>query len=185
MNMEGKIVFTGKSKSGLDIVIRYPQMSDLEVLYKFANSISRESSFVLIYSETISREEELSFLKNLMEEIKKKKQVQLLAFEGNQLIGNGAARIRRNQLRDVASMGISILKDFRGEGIGELLFSQIMQETKRVLPNLRIFQLEVFGGNKIAINLYKKLGFKEYGRLQDAVKRNNNFEDEILMYKKI
>ncbi len=53
---------------------------------------------------------------------------------------------------------IYIKKDFRGKGLGKDIFNFIHKEFD---DKIKRYRLEVVEGNKEAIKLYKKLGFKE------------------------
>ncbi len=184
--MEGKIVFTGKSKSGLDIVIRYPREKDLNALWKYINELSMERSFILYQGEEISLEDEKKYLKDLLENIKSKKLVRLLVFtmEGD-LIGSADIAMKHLAMRHLGEFGITIAKKYRGDGVGKILTEQILKEGKAQLSELKLVLLGVFETNDIAAGLYSKFGFKQYGRIPEGIMRENCFEDEILMYKKI
>ncbi len=85
----------------------------------------------------------------------------------------------------VGLLGISVAKEFRRDGIGNLLMDLILKEGEKEMPQLKTIILGVYSTNDIAQNMYKKFGFVEYGRLPEGIFRNKKFEDEILMYKKI
>ena len=53
------------------------------------------------------------------------------------------------------------------------------------LPRLKIITLSVFGNNTIAFELYKKLGFTEYGRLPGAILHREQFVDHVYMYRNV
>lgn len=81
----------------------------------------------------------------------------------------------------VATVGIYIGdKDFRGKGYGteamELLVDFIFDQM-----NINRIQLFVLSFNERAIRSYKKVGFKEEGRLKQSVFRNGRYYDEIIM----
>lgn len=71
--------------------------------------------------------------------------------------------------------------NFRRKGVAELLLKNAINYLKEK-GFLRI-ELSVFSDNKSAIKLYKKLGFVKEGVRKNALKRNNDFFDEILMAK--
>lgn len=68
----------------------------------------------------------------------------------------------------------------RKKGIGTFAIESIIEHGFFNL-NLRRLQLEVLEYNKVAQNLYKKVGFKEEGRKRKAVFKNGKYVDEIIM----
>jgi RimJ/RimL family protein N-acetyltransferase len=81
--------------------------------------------------------------------------------------------------------GISLAKDYRGEGIGKILMRLVLEEAESNLPPLRIITLGVFSNNSLAMEMYKKFGFKEYGRLPKGVLHRGEYVDHVYMYKSI
>ena len=71
-------------------------------------------------------------------------------------------------------------KDKRGNNIGTLMLEEIINIAKN--KNMKSITLEVNVNNNIAINLYKKYGFKEVGI---RPKYYNNTDDAIIMTKEI
>ena len=68
---------------------------------------------------------------------------------------------------------VAVREDSRGRDIGKLLLTKLIDYGK--IDNRKKFLLEVRQGNKVAISLYKKLGFKEDGirpNFYDAPKEN-------------
>ncbi|WP_068985939.1 GNAT family N-acetyltransferase [Lysinibacillus xylanilyticus] len=57
-------------------------------------------------------------------------------------------------------IGIAVSKDVRGRGLGTLLMRKIIQQAKD--EGYNTISLSVDLGNSSAINIYKKLGFKDY-----------------------
>ena len=62
--MTGKIVYKGKSKKGNEIIIRYPEKSDLNELWRYINKLSKEKTFVRFQGEEITLKEEEKFVKD-------------------------------------------------------------------------------------------------------------------------
>ena len=76
-------------------------------------------------------------------------------------------------------MNIVVKKDFRNQGIGTLLLTNLLHFAKK--SHLTSITLEVMDENYSAIHLYKKLGFETTGI------RKNYYQnkDGIIMIKKI
>ncbi len=182
--MEGKVVFEGESKTGDKLLIRYPTKHDLDALLTYINALSKEQTYIRYQGEEITLEEETQYLTSQLKRIEQKQSVQLLVFSEGELIGNTSIDLFDKTESHKGLLGISIAKDYRGKGIGKLLLKHILEEVK-TLPKLRIITLAVYSVNNLAIEMYKKFGFVEYGRLPNGVHYRGNFIDEILMYKPV
>lgn len=180
-----KIVYQGKTKTGKEIIVRYPQIGDEKEMWRYINELSKEKTFVRFQGEEISLEEETKYVRDQLGLIEKRQSVKLLIFSGNILIGITEVNMRDKTEKHVGILGISIAKDFRGEGLGKLLMELILKEAEKELPNLKIVTLEVYSTNDIAKNLYEQFGFVKYGILPNGIIRGGSFEDAILMYKNI
>jgi [ribosomal protein S18]-alanine N-acetyltransferase len=76
---------------------------------------------------------------------------------------------------------IAILPDFRGKKLGEMLLTKIMDEARKL--GATTMTLEVRVTNKVAQNLYRKLGFQN-----GAVRKKyytDNLEDALVMWVKL
>ena len=175
-----KIVYQGKTKTGKEIIIRYPEVGDLEKLLQYINTLSDEKTFIRYQGEHETLESEEKWLKKRIKEIEEKKTVHLLVFSGDTLAGACEIHMMDKTEKHVGILGITIAKNFRGDGLGKMLMNLIIEEAKKELPGLKIITLQVFSTNEIAINLYKSVGFINYGLLPKGVSRNNKFEDEVL-----
>lgn len=76
---------------------------------------------------------------------------------------------------------IIVDEKYRGKGIGAKLLRELMTLAKERF-NLEFIHLEVYQGNP-AINLYRRLGFKEYGVHRRFMKDKGRYIDKILMQK--
>jgi len=180
-----RIVYECKSKKGNNILVRYPEMGDLEKLLNFINEISDERTFIRYQGEHETVESEGKWLKGRLEEIVNKKTVHLLAFSGKDLAGATEIHLRDKTEKHIGVLGITVAKNFRGEGIGKTLMDLIIKEAVNELAGLKVITLEVYSTNENAKNLYKNMGFVDYGILPEGITRNDKFEDAILMYKKV
>ena len=79
----------------------------------------------------------------------------------------------------IGGLGMGVLKDHRGQGIGERLLEATIDGARRF--GLQKIELSVYSSNEPAIALYRKLGFveeglKKRGRLVDGI-----YDDVLLM----
>ena len=181
-----KIIFQGRSKKGTGIVIRYPEMSDLKEVWRYANALSQERTFVLFQGERISLKDEREWLVGCIERNRKKEGVTLLVSTGQNIIGICNIQAKKKKIhKHIGDLGISVAKDFRGEGIGWLLMISVLEEVKKKLKYLKIVTLAVFEENKMARTMYKKIGFKEIGVLPASLRYRGGYSNEVLMYKEM
>lgn len=176
---------TFTTKSGKEIKFRYPVIEDAENLKNYINKISAEQSFLLLQGFQNTTESETNWLKDKLEKISKNQSVYLCGFCDDQLVTCAEVELGFEAKSHVGNFGISVALDFRGFGIGEKIMELVIAESIKKMPELKIVDLEVFGQNQIAQNLYRKMGFIEYGKLPNGLKRKGQFDDAIYMYKKI
>jgi len=181
----GKQVYQGKTKKGNEISIRYPLSTDLKSLFSYINTLSEEQTFIRFQGEQVSLAEEKKYLDSQMEKIAKREAVKLLVFHGEELIGVADIVMLDRIESHIGSFGITIAKGYRNEGIGKLLMKLALDEALKNLPQLKIVKLGIFEGNDIAYKMYKRFGFKEYGKLPKGVKFRGGFIDHIYMYKQV
>ncbi|SES03376.1 Acetyltransferase (GNAT) domain-containing protein [Lentzea xinjiangensis] len=78
-----------------------------------------------------------------------------------------------------AGMRIALWDGF-GKGCGTLAIRHVLDHAFKE-RNLHRVDLEVYDFNERAIHVYKKLGFREEGRLRDALLWDGVFHDAIVM----
>lgn len=182
--MFNKVLFQLTSKTGKTVFFRYPTMRDARILTDYINKLSIEKTFIPHQGEKQSLIAEKKYLKARLQKAKKNTGIYLLAFVDHKLAGYSEIGLMDRTEFHVGELGITVDKDFRGEGIGDMLLDNILKESQK-LKDLKIVMLQVYSPNTLAQNLYKKFGFVEYGCLPDGVFYKNNFVDSILMYKKV
>jgi RimJ/RimL family protein N-acetyltransferase len=79
-----------------------------------------------------------------------------------------------------AEMGIALLRDARGRGIGTSAIAQVV-EFGFVRSNLRRIHLELIESNRAALRSYEKAGFVIEGRQREHAWVRGGYEDIIVM----
>ncbi len=176
--MLGKV----KDKYGTPILLRTPSMKDLDALVGYMNSLVDENADILL-GKRISVKDEKQWLTDIMKRTKKGTYLYIVAERDGEIAGtaNFARGIHRQS--HVAGFGVSVNKKFRKLGMGSLLAKEIFKRARR--KGVRIITLGVLPRNKIAIKMYRKMGFKKYGLLPRSVGMGRGYTDEILMYKSL
>lgn len=107
----------------------------------------------------------------------------LISFDKGKAVGSlDCLRKERKEENHVASIGMCVAKEYRGQGIGrQLLFSlfEICKQEKKIEK----IELEVFSNNPGAIGLYKSLGFEVEGIKKGSIKKSGESIDLICMGK--
>lgn len=181
----GTIVFEGTTKKGIDVVLRYPLLSDAQAMMQYINRLSKERTYILMQGAQMTLKQEQAFVKTQIEMIKKKRAVMLLAFSGKKLVGISGITMEEHAREHVGLFGISVAQEFRGSGVGRLLMEQVITHAKKQIRSLQLIKLEVYENNPVAQKLYQSLGFKKYGILPRSVKHRGKYVDEVLMFKNI
>jgi RimJ/RimL family protein N-acetyltransferase len=87
--------------------------------------------------------------------------------------------LHRHIFAHTGSLGIGVIADYRGRGIGEELMRAALTRAKEI--GLTRIGLTVREHNKAALALYKKIGFIEEGIHRKAVRVEADYEDLISM----
>jgi RimJ/RimL family protein N-acetyltransferase len=177
------IEFKTVLKNGKEVVLQPPQISDALEMMNYINELVEENVPILL-NEKQTIEQEAAYLESTIKEIGNKNKVQLLAFIDGKLAGNAQIEKERWKASHVGEFGISIRNEFRGLGLGKILAAEIIKLAKQEL-GISLVKLDVFGGNEVAMGLYKKLGFTECGRVPDAVMQQGKLTERIMMCLKI
>lgn len=172
-------------KDGRRCVIHTAEETDTEKVLKQVISVLKEAEYtVTTYPEdgadfTVEKEKEW---------VKKHRQgdgnLLIVAEIDGKIVGSCALHNgERKRIQHVGTTGITVLKSFRGLGVGKALMESVIEWASNH-PLIEKIGLEVFANNIGAINLYKKSGFIEEGRKIKEVKIGpDNYVDSILMCK--
>lgn len=179
--LAGKVVEEFKLKERM-IRLRYPRFEDVDGLLNHINSLVEERALIG-RQRKVSRKEEIEHVLGLLKEVENEQAVVLVVEADGKILGVGEIkRAKLDAKRHTGNLGIGLMKEARGLGIGEKLAKSLIREAKKRLK-LRIIKLEVFANNRRAYNLYKKLGFKEVGRIKKGNYYYGKYVDDVIMVK--
>jgi len=190
MNFEqGKIHKTFQTKSGKECVLRWARQDDAEQLRDFINELAEEDTYILFSpGDNMTLEAETEFLQNNLKKDADKKSSFIVAEIDGKIVGTTDIRLDehgRRRSEHVAIFGISVLKDFRGEGLGRELMAIALDHAQNFLNDIRLIKLNAFADNELAIDLYKKSGFRTIGTVPGAYLFKGKYSDEVTMIKEI
>lgn len=104
----------------------------------------------------------------------------VVAIEEGHIIGMLDAAIHSNLQRShCASFGMSVLNEYRRQGVGSALLTELLLWAKK--HQLKRIELEVFSNNLAAIKLYERAGFQVEGAKKEAVRVDSGFVDLLQM----
>lgn len=166
------------------ITFREPEMSDVKSGLEMINSLVEEKAYLTVQKKKTFKEEKVYF-KESLKKIKEKTRVELILDIGGEVCGIAAIWLADSEVKKhIGELGISLKKTARGKGLGEKLLKKIIERAAKELK-IKIVTLYVYSNNKIAINLYKKTGFKKLGTIKDGISYHGKFLDNDIMVKYI
>ncbi|HZC05551.1 MAG TPA: GNAT family protein [Ktedonobacterales bacterium] len=87
---------------------------------------------------------------------------------------------RRRAIRHRANIGISVAREWRGQGVGRALMQRAIAWAHESGVITRL-ELEVLTRNEAAIHLYERLGFQREGIRRNGLLRHGAYLDELMM----
>ena len=164
------------------LTVRSLCAEDAEALNAFRLVTYRETHFMARYPEECTSLEAVQ--KGLAGSESSALNFEVGAFAGTKLVGEfGVAQVRPHiKYRHRAVMGISVLKEAWGCGLGSFLMQLAVDQAKA--NGFEQLELGVYSDNARAIHLYEKFGFERCGTMPHAFKlKDGTFRDEIMMVK--
>lgn len=167
---------------GRTALLRTPIPEDAATLLEHLRKTAGETDFLIRYPEecTMTLEQEQTFLQNSLQN---PDSIMILCEVEGKLAGNcNLSRHNRLKTKHRASIGIALLREFWGQGIGTAMFEEI----NRLAQNwgTEQLELEVFADNHRAIAFYEKMGFHIASEHPNAFKRKDGtYVNEYLMIK--
>lgn len=176
----GTRIISFKDNKNRMVTVTTLAASDLDDLLAYANNLIAEDTFVLLSGKPLTLEHEKKYVKDTLEQVKKKKKIHLIARVNGEFASSFEVRILPLRKSHVAEVGISVSRKFRNEGIGKKCMELLISEAKKI--GLRMLVLTCFATNDRAIHMYESLGFVECGRVPEMLLYKGKYEDEISMY---
>ena len=157
------------------VTIRQIFHGDIESLHSCLDSVARERKY-LGFTQAAPIEETR---KSLVEDMERGV-IRLIALDESKVVGWCQIRPDRWEgFTHAGWLGMGVLKEYRGQGIGSALLYQTLAEARN--RGLERVELSVFASNLPAIHLYEKFRFEIEGRKKRARKLDGNYDDIIVM----
>ncbi len=181
------VIFTPKTvslKNGRILTIRNPEIEDAQSLVDYINIVSVESEN-LSFGEgeaPFTKEQEEEYIKSLKTNPHKIMAIGEIDSEIVAVSDISSPSLPR--LKHCGDLGMSVMKKHWNTGVGTALMNFLVDWAIED-GNFKKINLHVKETNDFAIHLYKKLGFKEEGRMSRGMFINDKYFDLILMGLKV
>jgi RimJ/RimL family protein N-acetyltransferase len=165
----------------VDVIIREAEPSDAEGIIAYLQELAAEPDIGILFwpgEFDPSVEDERNFIQGHRDA---DNSILLVAEAGSQIVGvANCTGGSRKAMRHVGHIGITLHKDWRGQGIGTRMMRRLLEfaTSSDVLSRI---ELEVYACNSRAIHIYEKLGFKQEGIRHRAYYRDGQYHDSIMM----
>lgn len=150
-------------KNGKNCIIRNGTFEDGPEVSTFFTTTHGETDYLLSYPEESTRDDEKqsNYLKETAES---DREIELLAIVDGKVVGMAGFHAigSKYKVRHRAEFGITVSKDYWGQGIGKAVMNACIECAKEA--GYIQLELDVVADNTRAIELYKKLCFIEFGR---------------------
>ena len=150
-------------KNGQKCIIRNGTFEDGPEVSTFFTTTHGETDYLLSYPEESTRDDEKqsNYLKETTES---DREIELLAIVDGKVVGMAGFNAigSKYKVRHRAEFGMTVSKNYWGQGIGKAIMNACIECAKEA--GYIQLELDVVADNTRAIELYKKLGFIEFGR---------------------
>lgn len=162
----------------MSCIIQKAKPEDAAALIEYLKIIGGETDNLTFGAEglPVTVEEERAFLEK---ENADGRSVMLLVRENGKILADGHIQAMTRRVSHRASLGITVLKEAWGRGIGTALMERLIAHAKE--NGIEIIELQVRCDNTRAIRLYEKFGFVKIGHYPGCLKVDGKLIDCDLM----
>lgn len=168
-------------KNGKEALLRNGDKADGKEVFEVFNLTHAETDYLLSYPDENSYdpEQEAQFLE---EKTNSSNEIEIIAVVDGKIVGTAGIESvgKKYKLQHRAELGISVLKEFWGLGLGKALMNACIQCAKKA--GYKQLELNVVAENERAVALYKSFGFVEFGRNPKGFNsRTSGFQELVYM----
>ena len=168
-------------KNGKEALLRNGDKADGKEVFEVFNQTHAETDYLLSYPDENSYdpEQEAQFLN---EKTNSPDEIEIVAVVDGKIAGMAGIEAlgKKYKLQHRAELGISILKEYWGLGLGKALMNACIRCAKEA--GYKQLELNVVAENERAVALYKSFGFVEFGRNPKGFNsRTSGFQELVYM----
>ncbi len=164
----------------MKFTIEKAKASDAKAVLEYLKQIGGETDNLTFGAEGLpcSVEDEEKYIESLQNSTSS---VMFFAKDNGKIVGDASfSSSPRERIKHRGEIGISVVRDYWGKGIGSKLMESIIDFAKNV-AGCEIIHLQVRSDNERAIGLYKKYGFEKIGQFKGYIKIDGKNVDCDLM----
>ena len=159
----------------MNLTIRQIKLEDAKGFWSALASVAKEKRYILT-TEPPPFESTQAFVQENVEQ----SYAQYVALDGEKVIGwADILPIDHPTMKHVGGLGMGVVAEYRGRGIGRKLLESAMQHAWE--SGLKRLELEVFADNRAAIHLYEKHGYVQEGVKRYARLIDGEYQDIVVM----
>jgi len=171
-------------KDGARAYLKSPDAENAEEMANYVIKTRGETDFLNRYPEELTTTVD-GERKWIEDSLKSPYKLVITCFVDGKIAGSADIRFFDGiKFRHRAGVGIAILKEYWGRGIGSAFFTELISVAKS--RGVEIMELEFFEGNARGEALYKKFGFNIVSYKPDAIKlKDGTYLKEFYMQKRL
>ncbi len=153
----------------MNFAIEKAKVSDAKEVLEYLKKVGGETDNLTFGAEGLpfEVESEEKYIKSLENSTSS---VMFFAKYNGKIIGDASFNsATRERIKHRGELGICVLKEYWGQGVGSKLIEAVIDFAKNV-AECEIIHLSVKSDNERAINLYKKYGFEKIGQFKGYLK---------------
>ena len=179
-----KIIKKIRLIEGREVVVRHPMKGDEKKMLAYINELVKERVYIA-HAKKRMLEDEKKFLGTVLKEMRSgNKFTAVFECDGKIISVIEAWKGTHDKNRHVCELALGLLGEYRSKGLGNAIMDILIDASRNELK-CKIARISVYDLNTVAINLYRKYGFKEAGRIPHGINHFGKYCDEIIMVKEL
>ena len=190
MSRPGHVYKHFKIADGRRVILRAAGPGDLDGLLSFINGLVKEkrrdrsSPLYVGFDKKLTRKQEAKWLAERIKGIREGNVISILAEIDEKIIADGeVTRGRYDDSQHHGQVGLTIISEYRGQGIGRKMIATLVKESRRA--GLQSLEVEFLASNKTAQRAYEREGFRRAGVIPRKIFRNGKHFDGLIMARKL
>lgn len=175
----GQVLREVTLRDGTVAILRRPRWEDVDGLLEFISSVASEEYVEIAMENPPTWEQEMDWLAQRLKAIEKGEETACVAEVNGRIVGSSSLHRGRGVQSHVGVFGLAVHRDFRDQGLGTAMIEAILAEARAM--GLRLVKLTAFATNARALHVYQKAGFREVGRIPQAIFKYGRYFDEVVM----